>query len=213
MKPKVLAAVAGGLAIALLMFAWPLKLGRFRSSVAPSAKHATENVSKPAPQPPVQPGQGTPKAESKNTTPEHVEVAQAKAQPAPPVADSTPHKTAGAPDKAAAAPAASVVQATGPSRKHLSLKLNAASWVGACVDGQKLLARSLSAGDSREIDFSDKVLLRVGNAGAVEVAIDGKSVGSLGRSGQLRLVELSSAGLQPVPMRDPADDCPKAAGN
>ena len=68
--------------------------------------------------------------------------------------------------------------------------MTAASWVGVCSDGKEVLSRVLTSGDRREIEFSEKAILRTGNAGGTEVSVDGRPIGSLGPAGALRIVEL-----------------------
>lgn len=207
MMSMVVGSVVGALTIGLLMFASPVKPKRLLPSVRAAGNHERESVrSKEAPQPLLLAGRETSKSESRSKTEERAGVARA--------GESASLIRNSAPPNVAAALGASVVQAAGSSRKRrLSLKLNGESWVSACVDGQKLFERALSSGDTREIEFSDNAVVRVGSAGDVEMALDGKSVGALGRPGQLRLLEVTSAGLRALPMRDPADDCAKGRVN
>ena len=104
-------------------------------------------------------------------------------------------------------PPAVRASAGAPVIRHASFKITGTSWVSACADGQKLFEKLLSPGEVRQIEFPDKAVVRVGNAGQVEIAVDGKPVGPLGRTGQLRLLELSAQGMRVLPMGDPADDC------
>ncbi len=193
MIPLLVGAGVAAAAIALMMFASPFNI---KHATAPKAAAVK---SEPVKSEPV-------KSEPVNVPPKEtarpVQVAQAPApdKSALPIPPSAPHQAAPA--------ASSVVQTASPSGKlHLSLKFTGPNWASACADGQKVFARAFSSGDTREVDFSSKTVLRLGSAGDVEATLDGKPVGSLGRIGQLRLLELSSAGFRPMRMRDPADDC------
>ena len=74
------------------------------------------------------------------------------------------------------------------------------TWVIATVDGKRLFNKKLAKDDIREIDFSEKALLRIGNAKGVEITLDGKPIGPIGGRGQPRLVELSANGCRLLPL-------------
>jgi hypothetical protein len=65
------------------------------------------------------------------------------------------------------------------------------SWVAVCSDGTEVLGAMLSPGDLRKVEFSGRAVVRTGNAGGIAIAVDGKSVGSVGPPGGLRVVELN----------------------
>ncbi|MEO6913159.1 MAG: RodZ domain-containing protein [Candidatus Baltobacteraceae bacterium] len=66
----------------------------------------------------------------------------------------------------------------------LGVRLSAASWMRITVDGNVSMEGTFPAGTSKT--FRGKVaLVRVGNAGGVEILVDGKSVGKLGPSGDV----------------------------
>jgi cytoskeleton protein RodZ len=113
----------------------------------------------------------------------------------------------------ATSPAPPAVAGGALGKGHASLKFTEPSWASVCADGQKVFGRLMPAGEVREIRFSEKAVVRLGNAGGVEIALDGKPVGSLGQPGQLRLLELTSTGWRQLPTGDPADDCAKDRGN
>jgi hypothetical protein len=102
-----------------------------------------------------------------------------------------------------AAPAA--IQDSPAPARHVSIKVTDASWVSACSDGKEVLVRLLVLGDTREIEFAKTAVVRVGNAGGVEIALDGKPIGPLGRSGTLRVIEVGPGGLAFLPLK-PGDD-------
>ena len=95
-------------------------------------------------------------------------------------------------DPPAPAPASSV--------RHAMIKVVEATWVIATTDGKRLFNKKFAKDDIREIEFSDKALLRIGNAKGVEISLDGKPIGPIGGRGQPRLVELSAAGFRLLPL-------------
>ena len=86
------------------------------------------------------------------------------------------------------------------SVRHAMIKVVEATWIIATSDGKRLFNKKLAKDDIREIEFSDKALLRIGNAKGVEISLDGKPIGPIGGRGQTRLVELSAAGFRLLPL-------------
>jgi hypothetical protein len=72
-----------------------------------------------------------------------------------------------------------------------SITVKETSWVAVCSDGAEVFGTMLSPGDERKIEFSGRAVVRTGNAGGIAIALDGKSVGSVGPPGGLRVIELN----------------------
>jgi len=70
------------------------------------------------------------------------------------------------------------------------------SWVQASADGKSVFTGMLKAGESKAIGAGELVKLRTGNAGGIEISLNGKALDSLGPSGQIRSVTLTAAGPQ-----------------
>ncbi|MGA7570913.1 MAG: RodZ domain-containing protein [Candidatus Aquilonibacter sp.] len=67
---------------------------------------------------------------------------------------------------------------------NLEVRLSSPSWLRVTVDGNVSMEGTFPAGTVRQ--FHGKIArLRIGNAGGVEVIIDGKSVGRLGAAGDV----------------------------
>ena len=69
-------------------------------------------------------------------------------------------------------------------RQSLALTLSAPSWLRVVVDGNVSMEGTFPAGTSKTF-HGRAASVRVGNAGGVEVYVDGKSVGKLGKSGDV----------------------------
>jgi glucose/arabinose dehydrogenase len=134
---------------------------------------------------------------------------QAAPQPSPPAAENppaapastqTPAPTAVATQAAAAAPAPSPVPAAAAPRGavHVELASNGEVWVRAQADGKVLFATTMEPNQSRTIDAESTVVLRLGNAGAVTITLNGKQLDPVGPVGQVRTVQLTSGGFQIV---------------
>jgi cytoskeleton protein RodZ len=66
----------------------------------------------------------------------------------------------------------------------LEVRISAPSWLRVTVDGNVSMEGTFPAGTVRQ--FHGKIaMLRIGNAGGVEIIVDGKSLGKLGSSGDV----------------------------
>jgi hypothetical protein len=122
----------------------------------------------------------------------------------PAVADATLLNPATTALKPAEAPVPHPVSAAGKS--HASLQTNDRSWITACVDGKVVFSKLFTAGMRDNVDFIDHAVVRMGNAGPVEITLDGKPMGSLGQMGQVRVIELLR-GASHFLAGGEADDC------
>jgi cytoskeleton protein RodZ len=95
---------------------------------------------------------------------------------AAPAASATPLRAATPPAAARPGPAA--------AGKSLAVVLSAPSWLRVTVDGNVRMEGTFPAGTSKTYHGSS-ALLRIGNAGGVEIYVDGKDVGKLGKAGDV----------------------------
>jgi len=70
------------------------------------------------------------------------------------------------------------------------------SWVQASADGKSVFTGMLKPGESKAIGAGELVKLRTGNAGGIEISLNGRALDPLGPSGQIRSVTLTAAGPQ-----------------
>lgn len=163
----------------------------------PPAPPAVPTVpTKPAVLPPIAP---PPKAEALPKTP-------ATVKPSPPAIP----PVSAAPSPAPVAPAPIRVAISEPGSRHAAaIRATQAIWVAACSDGKEVLSRALAMGETREIEFSGKAIVRTGNAGGTEISVDGKPIGSVGPAGALRIVELDPHGFHLLSLEpgDKGHDC------
>ena len=119
--------------------------------------------------------------------PNEVKPNEAKPKPEPP------------PQQPVAAPASAPAQAP-VAIGTLQVVLNASekTWVSVTVDGKLLFSGILQPNDRREINAEEKVKVVAGNAGGIDISLNGKNIDSLGPRGQVRTVELTRAGAQVV---------------
>jgi cytoskeleton protein RodZ len=110
-----------------------------------------------------------------------VPVANASAAPAtaPAAAEATP---------AAAASPEAVVRAaplpSAPPLRQLAVRVTDTSWLRVVIDGKLALQGTFPPGTSKTFT-GNTADVRVGNAGGVQIAVDGRAVGTLGGSGDV----------------------------
>jgi len=118
---------------------------------------------------------------------------QAAASQAPaPRAGAQERATHAASDAPAAIPAGA-----GPTAPvQVLLTAHARAWIQLIVDGKTTFIGTLNPNETREVSAMEQVHLLTGNAGALTVSLNGKTLDSLGRFGQQREVRLTAGGPQ-----------------
>lgn len=91
--------------------------------------------------------------------------------------------------------------ADGVNASHARIQALEPSWLTATVDGKETVAKLLDKGETREFAFSQVMRVRLGNAGGVEITSNGNSIGPIGQSGAVRVVELTPTGFRILPWR------------
>jgi cytoskeletal protein RodZ len=92
--------------------------------------------------------------------------------------------------------------ATAPADSHpvqVAVTARQDAWVQAVADGKYLFSTVLKAGETRPIGADESVRIRTGNAGGIEISLNGKPIDPLGPEGQVRSVTLTAEGPQPQP--------------
>lgn len=85
---------------------------------------------------------------------------------------------------------------TGPEEVSVGLTASARTWVKVTgARGEDLFTGVLAEGESREYVTEDTLTLWLGNAGGVDVSVDGEDIGSAGRSGEVREVVVGADGF------------------
>jgi cytoskeletal protein RodZ len=73
---------------------------------------------------------------------------------------------------------------------------DAAAWVQVSADGRITFSGTLKPNETREVSAAEQVSVLTGNAGALTISLNGKTLESLGPIGQVRLVKLTAEGPQ-----------------
>ncbi|MGH9545967.1 MAG: helix-turn-helix domain-containing protein [Terriglobales bacterium] len=77
------------------------------------------------------------------------------------------------------------------------IKAREDSWVAISADGKPVLEGTLAAQAEKFITARDRVVLKAGNVGALDISFNGKELASQGRRNQVRTLTFSRNGLQP----------------
>jgi cytoskeleton protein RodZ len=182
---------AGPLAISIILFValgaslFALRLGLQSSRkdiVAAPVKEEARKAATPMPAAsPPKPAADTPSAPSTAQTP--------AAPPAPaPAAVLAPASTSAAPATSASASAPTPPSSPGsgeakPGNHHLIVRAIEPTWLRVQVDEGQVAEELLQAGAVREWTATRRFTLTVGNAGGVEIDLNGKRMPSLGAKG------------------------------
>jgi cytoskeleton protein RodZ len=168
-------------------FPWRLVLAR-EDAPAP-----VETVRAPvAPVAPV--AEATPQPQSAPETP-----AEAPKEDAATVdADATADTTRETPEVLPSTPPPASPSADAGVRVEITAQEQQRVWFSARADGKFLYAVTLEPNESRTVEASKTVLLKLGNAGGANFSLNGKPVGPVGPKGQIRSVQFTSGGFQIV---------------
>jgi cytoskeleton protein RodZ len=89
---------------------------------------------------------------------------------------------------------------------RVGLSADEKTWISISSDGKNVFSNSLEPHETKIVEAAEKVRLLVGNAGGVEISLNGKPIGPIGPRGQVRVVELTPAGFQIVPRKPPTPE-------
>jgi cytoskeletal protein RodZ len=110
-----------------------------------------------------------------------------------------------APPPSAPAPAST---SSGAAPVQVSLSASERAWVQLSVDGKTTFIGTLTPNETKDISAAEQVTVLTGNAGALTISLNGKTLESLGSRGHVREVRLTAEGPQflskdPPPAPDP----------
>jgi cytoskeleton protein RodZ len=158
-----------------------------------------------APQIPSAPQSAAPVPDTQTAAPGDVQ--QADRALANGVLQASPAPAASIPSAVASAPIqqTSATPNSSPS-DAIRLKLTAQEpvWVRASNNGKFMFSGTIEPGQPKEIDATGQVELLLGNAGGINIDLNGKPIGPFGPKGQVRTVHLTSGGFNIVPPKPAA---------
>jgi hypothetical protein len=90
-----------------------------------------------------------------------------------------------------------VAAQTGTGASSLRLEASELTWVSIrTAEGQTLLSRLFSPGQEESLALPGRATLRVGNAGGLQVQLNGQSVGPIGDRGQVKEIVFHDGGFR-----------------
>jgi cytoskeleton protein RodZ len=107
-----------------------------------------------------------------------------------------------APQPAAAAPAARTAEVF-PAAMRVAFTATEPVWVSIKSDGTRTYTGTIEVQERRQFNASRKMTVLVGNAGSLEISLNGKPVGPIGPRGEIRLLVLTPQGAHVVPRTPP----------
>ncbi len=128
--------------------------------------------------------------------------ATAATQPPAPSSSAIPEASAATtPSPSAAKPATTspemvVKPATEPVRITLLIRGKKDSWISVKADGAKVMEGTLAAAEEKTVTARQELILRTGNAAAIEVLNNGKPLPPLGPEGETRTFTFTPDGLR-----------------
>lgn len=169
---------------------------------APPMQQQAPPVSQAAPPPPTETAAPRPAAAIAQQQLPPVTVPEVKPTPAPLTTQTV--ATAAPPPAPSAAPNPNATV-------HVQITAEEPAWVLARSDGKYLFSGTLDANQSRTLEGVKNIELRLGNAGAVNIVLNGNPIGPVGPKGQVRTVQFTSGGFQIVaaPKSAPVPEIPR----
>jgi cytoskeleton protein RodZ len=133
-------------------------------------------------------------------------VDQLSAQPAPielAVASPNPPVTT-APTVQVTADAQTQTTIDGINHVVLNLAATEKTWLSITSEGKRLFSGFLEPSQTKTLTGVDAARMTVGNAGGIEVRLNGKPIGPIGKSGQVRVVVFTRDNFEVLPLDLPA---------
>jgi len=177
-----------GLVLVMLACAGVYSLWQ-RARRSPPAPQVIASAPKPKPVAPAKPVE-SPKAEFRPA-----EVSASGTIHVPEPAASQP----AAPAPAVAAEPNNGAEPENASAMRVALKASEPVWVSVKSDGTHAFSGTLESQQTREFDASKRMTVLVGNAGSLEISLNGKPVGPIGAKGEIQLLVLTPSGAHVVP--------------
>lgn len=131
--------------------------------------------------------------------------APAEPKPAVPAAAAVSNHPA-TPSRTEVAQAVPAVPSTSTAPLQVSMTAGEPTWVRAWADGKEVLTATLEPNVVKSVEASNEIRVRTGNAGGLQITLNGKPVGPVGPRGQIRVVQITPSGVQSLEPPKPAPE-------
>jgi cytoskeletal protein RodZ len=91
---------------------------------------------------------------------------------------------------------------------QVSLTADADDWLRVSTDGKVVMSDVLHTSEVKTFAAREALLIRIGDAGSLQITVNGKPAGALGPKGQVRTVEVTRDGVHILPPPKPAPAAP-----
>ncbi len=92
---------------------------------------------------------------------------------------------------------------------HIALTAAEPTWVRATANGKVVFSGVIQTNETKDLSAPDTVTLRIGNAGGINISLNGKAIPAVGPKGQVRVVQLSPDGAVQVAPPTPKPQAPE----
>ena len=101
---------------------------------------------------------------------------------------------------------AAETQTTIDGINHVVLNLAATekTWLSITSEGKRIFSGFLEPSQTKTLTGLDAARMTVGNAGGINVLLNGKPIGPIGKSGQVRVVLFTPDNFEVLPLDPPA---------
>jgi cytoskeleton protein RodZ len=93
--------------------------------------------------------------------------------------------------------AESATQIAGQDEFRVVVHIREQSWISTTVDGETTLSETLNSGSDRSYRGHSEIVVKVGNAGGVDLRFNGKEIDLGGQSGEVKTITFGPQGIMP----------------
>jgi cytoskeleton protein RodZ len=94
-----------------------------------------------------------------------------------------------------------------PGKSRIVIQAKQGSWIDACADGRTVIRRYLAPSGTAELGFSNSAVVRTGNAGGIDISVNGTLAGPVGKIGEVRVMQFDARGFHLLEQGDPGTEC------
>jgi cytoskeleton protein RodZ len=96
-----------------------------------------------------------------------------------------------------------------PVKSRIVIQAKQGSWIDACADGRTVIRRYLAPAGTADLGFSNSAVVRTGNAGGIDISVNGTLAGPVGEIGEVRVIQFDAKGFHFLEQGDPGTECGK----
>ena len=92
-------------------------------------------------------------------------------------------------------------------KSRIVIKAKQGSWIDACADGRTVLRQYLAPANTADLGFSNAAVVRTGNAGGIDISVNGTPTGPVGALGEVRVIQFDAKGFRLLEQGAPGTEC------